>query len=1276
MGHERILILEDESNDAELIQIELQRGNVHFVSRLVDSQQTFTEALKEFSPTLILSDFRLPDFDAFKALELARQHCPETPFIVVSGVLGEEIAVETVQGGATDYVLKDRMFRLVPAVRRALKERELRFQQRQAEEALRESEANYRGIYENAIEGIFQTTPEGRYRSANPALARMLGYVSPEELMGCIKDISQQVCVNPESRLELKRRLHADGHVQEFENEIYCKDGSKKWVSINARIVRSPEGTALYYEGTSQDITGRKRAEQILRESEERFRQLAENIREVFWMTDPSKKEMIYISPGYEEIWGRTRESLYASPGNWLDAIHPKDRECVLEAALTKQTSGEYDEEYRIVRLDGSIRWINDRAFPIRDESGQVYRIVGIADDISGRKAAEEAARESQALKGAIMESALDAIITIDYEGKIVEFNSAAEKTFGCARSRAIGNEMAAVLIPPSLREWFQRGLTHLFGADEGPILGGRIEMTAQRADATEFPVELTMTRIGLDGPPMFTAFIRDITGRKRAEAQLATLAHAVETTTEPICITDLEDRFVFVNRAFQETYGYTEAEILGQSPAILFSPGNPAALRGEILAETRLGGWRGEVIDRRKDGTELPIFLSTSQIKDRKGEVIGLMGVAQDITERKRAEEQIRLLADAVQSTRELVSITDAKNCFTFVNKAFLEAYGYSEQEILGRTPEFLYSPNNPPELCRHIFQQTLQGSWRGELLNRKKDGTEFPISLSTSRIAGSQGEILGLVGVGRDISERKQAEKQGTAFALLGYRLSAAAAPEQAANIILAIASDLFGWDSGYIHLYSEKDNKILPVLTMDTINGKRTSILATSFEHDPSPLMSLVMSEGARLINRDDGTSIPTGLLPFGDSDRRSASMMYVPIRSGGAVQGILSIQSYAPQAYSPDDLKLLQTLADHCGDAFERIKVAEALREAEAKYRSIFENATEGIFQTTPDGRYLSANPALARMFGFRSPEELMSSISHIQRQTYLIPQQRVEFRRRMETEGSVEGFEVERFRKDGSKFWMSINGHVVRDSAGGVLYYEGTNQDITERKLAEEELRRLPQRIIEAQEAERLRVARDLHDGVNQILASARMRLSRAEEAIPALNPASKEILRRCGQLLVRALEENRRIAHNLRPSDLDDLGLAAACRNFCGEVQARTHLQIKCRITRVEQRWPRELELNLFRIVQEALNNIEKHAHAKSVRLQIAVQRGWLVLRIKDDGLGFITEAAKSGKRKGHGIGLTNMRERAASLGGSCEVKTAPKQGTSIIVRVPCGNGQ
>ena len=206
---------------------------------------------------------------------------------------------------------------------------------------------------------------------------------------------------------------------------------------------------------------------------------------------------------------------------------------------------------------------------------------------------------------------------------------------------------------------------------------------------------------------------------------------------------------------------------------------------------------------------------------------------------------------------------------------------------------------------------------------------------------------------------------------------------------------------------------------------------------------------------------------------------------------------------------------------------------------------------------------------------------------------------------------------------------------IRNEVGRFVSWVSVVQDITERKRAEEELRQLPRRIIEAQEAERLRVARELHDGVNQVIASVKMRLRKVESRVGTLNPAAREILARCDKLLVQALEENRRIAHDLRPSDLDELGLGGACRNFCQEFQARTNLAVKCSFARLHQRPPAGEELNLFRIVQEALTNVEKHAQARTVRLRLSFQRDSVVLRIQDDGRGF--DPRRSSRARGKG---------------------------------------
>jgi two-component system NarL family sensor kinase len=215
------------------------------------------------------------------------------------------------------------------------------------------------------------------------------------------------------------------------------------------------------------------------------------------------------------------------------------------------------------------------------------------------------------------------------------------------------------------------------------------------------------------------------------------------------------------------------------------------------------------------------------------------------------------------------------------------------------------------------------------------------------------------------------------------------------------------------------------------------------------------------------------------------------------------------------------------------------------------------------------------------------------------------------------------------------------------------------------------LRSLPQRIIKAQEAERSRIAQELHDGINQLIASVKMRLSRVEESLPDLKPAAREILARCNRLLVKVLEENRRIAHNLRPTELDNLGLAAACGSFCNEIQLRTNLKFECRLISPSLRLPPMVELNLFRIVQEAINNIEKYARAKSVRLRIRIQEDSVVLKIQDDGQGFDAKTLNAGKKMRHGLGLTNMRERALSLGGTYEITSIPGRGTAITVRVP-----
>ncbi len=257
---------------------------------------------------------------------------------------------------------------------------------------VRANEISFRRLLDSSITGVVFWDIHGDLLGANDLFLNMVGYTREDLEQGRLswKDITppEYVAVDEKAIAELL----ATGSCTPFEKEYIRKDGRRISVLIGSAML---EGAKDQGSSFVMDITERKQVEEQLRQSEERFRQVAESITEVFWMTDPAKGEILYVSPAYEEIWGRTCASVYQNPTGWLEAIHPEDRQRVKETALTLQISGDYDEEYRVIRPDGSIRWIRDRAFPIRDTSGRVYRLTGIAEDITEAKRAEEKLKAS-----------------------------------------------------------------------------------------------------------------------------------------------------------------------------------------------------------------------------------------------------------------------------------------------------------------------------------------------------------------------------------------------------------------------------------------------------------------------------------------------------------------------------------------------------------------------------------------------------------------------------------------------------------------------------------------------------------------------------------------------------------------------------------------------------------------------------------------------------------------------------------------------------------------
>ena len=231
----------------------------------------------------------------------------------------------------------------------------------------------------------------GRVTKANDALSAQYG-ATKEELMGLT--LNSFLSHNLNIGREVIRQLFEAGRLHiEFDKRKF--DGTQIWVEGDYICIYDSHDRIVGHFGVQRDISDRKKTEAALKESEERFRQLAENIESVFWMVNVQLQKMIYISPGYEKIWGRSCADLYAYGRFFADSIYPEDRDRVM-STFTQTIDSENEIEYRIVRPNGEIRWIRDRAFPIRNQDGKIYRIVGIAEDISARKQAEKAIRESE----------------------------------------------------------------------------------------------------------------------------------------------------------------------------------------------------------------------------------------------------------------------------------------------------------------------------------------------------------------------------------------------------------------------------------------------------------------------------------------------------------------------------------------------------------------------------------------------------------------------------------------------------------------------------------------------------------------------------------------------------------------------------------------------------------------------------------------------------------------------------------------------------------------
>lgn len=504
-------------------------------------------------------------------------------------------------------------------------------QRKEAEQALRAAEQRYREIFEHVAEGIYQSTPEGSFIAVNPALATMLGYGSPEELIASTRDIAHQVYVDQQMRSEFKNLLELQGSITDFESQLYRKDGSVIWGMETARVVTGERGEVLYYEGMVQDVTERRQAAGALRESEQRYRQLVEMSPDAVCVH--SKGTLVFANSAAAKLLGASSpDALLGKPV--LDIVHPDCRQTVVER----------------------VKMMNE-------------------------------------------------------EGKSV----------------------------PLIEEKFLR------------------------FDGTAVDVEVIAIPFVFQGERAIQVVARDISARTQAEREIKLLAQTVASTKDCVSITDLDDRIIFANDAFLETYGYGREELKGKHVSVLRPGSTPSSVTDQIRDATLKGGWYGEIFNRRKDGTEFPIELWTSVVRNDLDEPVATVGVARDITERRKAEELMRKLQHAIEQSDEVIFMTESDGTITYVNPSFEHVYGFGRSEAIGKTPRILKGGALSNDYYREFWAQLLAGKVvRGELVNRTKGGDDITIDSSVSPIHGAEGSIIGFIAVQNDITKQKRADEE----------------------------------------------------------------------------------------------------------------------------------------------------------------------------------------------------------------------------------------------------------------------------------------------------------------------------------------------------------------------------------------------------------------------------------------------------------------------------------------------------------------------------------
>jgi PAS domain S-box-containing protein len=884
------------------------------------------------------------------------------------------------------------------------------------------------------------------------------------------------------------------------------------------------------------------------------------------------------------------------------------------------------------------------------------FRLPGLADikrrlqeEIAGRRRAEAAVRISESLTAAILESALDAIITIDLGGRIVEFNPAAVRTFGYSRTEAIGKSMAELIIPAAWREAHARGLANYLSTGKGRVLGKRLELTARRRDESEFPCELTVTQTSVANPPLFTGYLRDITQRKRAEQRFQLV---VEAAPSGFVMVDQAGKMVLVNSQTEKMFGYLRDELLGQ-PVEMLVPERfrkqHAQYRAGFFADpkARAMGVGRDLFALRKDGSEFPVEIGLNPIQTSDGCYV--LSAIVDITQRQLAEERFRR---AVESAIQ--------------GKVVIDQHGRAL--VVDSRGERIVDPAGAPlglaaDLVAPDFRALFEAA-PGLFLVLTPDLRIVAVSDLYLRATMTRREDI----VGKKI------------FDIFPDN------PDDPTATGTRNLSD---------SLESVLRNRAADAMAVQKYDIRRPAAEGGGFEEGYwSPVNSPVCgadNEVAFIIHRVEDVTEFVRLKQRGEEQREATKELR---RRAEKMESEIFQRAQELQNVNQRQRRANKALA---AEIIERKRVEATLRASEERFRILVENVKDyAIFGLDWQGRVLSWNAGAEAINGYRAEEIVGQHFSRFYPQEAIDRGWPDEELRKAAADGRCED-EGWRIRKDGSRFWANVTITALRDASGKLIGFSKVSRDLTERKAAEEKLAAFNEQLqrtnreLEAAnkelEAFSYSVSHDLRtplraiDGFSQILL---------EEHSAALPPEAQEFLRdvrantqQMGQLVDDLLALSRLGRQPLNTQPTEPAAIVHRCFEELHKELAGRRVEIVVGDLPVCTADPALLK----QVWMNLLSNAVKYtSHRAAARIEVGgaleESTSHSLYFVKDNGVGFdmryvhklfgvFQRLHLAEEYEGTGVGLAIVQRIIQRHGGRVWAEAQPDQGATFFFTLP-----